>query len=361
MPDSTLNNDYNFERFFNLSPVILCIAGYDGYFKKINPALPNLLGYSQEELMQVPIDDFIHEDDRKTTSSSRENVKNNIPIFNFTNRYVSKTGESVWLSWTSISEEENQLIYGVAQDITQLKKLEEERNILLLNLTRLNADIKKFTYMVSHDLRSPVNNVISIFGLLDLAKIKDEETREYVEFLNTSNLEMKQTLDLYIDALRTDRNINEEIEFLNLDTTLSSVKNTINELIKNSKAQFKVDFSKLTHLNFSKFFLQSIFLNLISNSLKFSSPNRGLIITISSHQLGDELQVIFRDNGVGFDMEKIGGNVFKLHRKFSNNSQSKGIGLYLVRNHMESLGGKIEVNSEIDVGTTFVLTFAPIL
>lgn len=359
MPDPRINIEYNFERFFNLSPVILCIAGYDGYFKKINPALSNLLGYTQKELMQVPIDEFIHEEDKKSTSSSRENVKNNMPIFNFTNRYVSKTGENVWLSWTSISEEENKLIYGVAQDITQIKKLEEERNLLLLNLTKLNADIKKFTYMVSHDLRSPVNNVISIFDLIDLAKIKDIETREYLEFLNASNLEMKQTLDKYVDALRTDININEEIKRLDLNKTFISVKNTINELIKNSNAQFKVDFSNLTHLNFSEFYLQSIFLNLISNSLKFSSPNRALLITISSRKLGNEPQLIFADNGVGFDMEKIGNNIFKLHEKFSDNSQSKGIGLYLVRNHMESLGGKIEVNSEINVGTSFILSFRP--
>ena len=177
MHDPELKNEYNFERFYNLSPVILCIAGYDGYFKKVNPALSKLLGYTPEELMQIPIDDFVYIEDKKLTSSARENIKNDMPIFNFTNRY--------------------------AQDISQVKKLEEERNLLLLNLTKLNADIKKFTYMVSHDLRSPVNNVISIFSLLDLANIKDEETREYLEFLNASNLEMKDTLNKYVDALRT--------------------------------------------------------------------------------------------------------------------------------------------------------------
>ena len=357
MPDPKLKNEYNFERFFNLSPVILCIAGYDGYFKKVNPALSKLLGYTPEELMQIPIDDFVYIEDKKLTSSARENIKNDMPIFNFTNRYVSKTGENIWLSWTSISEPENKIIYAVAQDISQVKKLEEERNLLLLNLTKLNADIKKFTYMVSHDLRSPVNNVISIFSLLDLANIKDEETREYLEFLNASNLEMKDTLNKYVDALRTDTNINEEIKLLSLDQIFHSVTNTINELIKNSKAQFKVDFSNLPYLKFSEFYLQSIFLNLISNSLKFASPDRELIITISSRNLGDEPQLIFTDNGVGFDMEKAGSNIFKLHQKFSDNSQSKGIGLYLIRNHMESLGGKIEVNSELNVGTSFTLTF----
>ena len=211
--------------------------------------------------------------------------------------------------------------------------------------------------MVSHDLRSPVNNVISIFSLLDLANIKDEETREYLEFLNASNLEMKDTLNKYVDALRTDTNINEEIKLLSLDQIFHSVTNTINELIKNSKAQFKVDFSNLPYLKFSEFYLQSIFLNLISNSLKFASPDRALLITICSRQLGDEPQLIFMDNGVGFDMEKAGSNIFKLHQKFSDNSQSKGIGLYLIRNHMESLDGKIEVNSELNVGTSFTLTF----
>ena len=98
MHDPELKNGYNFERFYNLSPVILCIAGYDGYFKKVNPALSKLLGYTPEELMQIPIDNFVYIEDKKLTSSARENIKNDMPIFNFTNRYVSKTGENIWLS-----------------------------------------------------------------------------------------------------------------------------------------------------------------------------------------------------------------------------------------------------------------------
>ena len=328
MPNSIKEDEYNLERFFSISPDILCIVGYDGYFKKINPALPSLLGYTKEELMQIPIIEFVHKDDKQLTTSARDNLKRKIPLFNFENRYVSKSGESIWLSWTSISEEENQIIYAVAKDITHVKKLEEERNLLLLNLTRLNADLKKFTYMVSHDLRSPVSNVISLFSLLDLTKIKDPETLEYIEFLNEANLEMDHTLNRYVDAISTDKKINAEVKFLNLNDNLNSVKHSINELIKISKVTFEVDFSKVTHLRFNEYYLQSIFLNLISNSLKFLEPNRELVIKISSHKCGEEPQLIFSDNGIGFDMNSVGDDIFKIHQKFSDNSESKGIGLY---------------------------------
>jgi PAS domain S-box-containing protein len=359
MPKPINKNDYNLERFFNLSPDILCIAGYDGYLKKVNPALANLLGYSIDELLNIPIINLIHEDDRKLTSKFRNKLKLKIPLLNFENRYLTKDGKIVWLSWTSISEEENNLIYAVAKDITHIKKLEEERNLLLKNITKLNADLKKFTYMVSHDLRSPVSNVISLFELLDLSKIMDLETREYLSYLNEANLEMENTLNKYVDAIKSDKRINEEIEVLNLNEVFLNVKNSISELIKKSKANFTINFSELPQIHFNEFYLQSIFLNLISNSLKFSSRHRELNINISSHNKNNIPQLIYTDNGIGIDLSKTGDNIFSLHQTNSHHKQSKGIGLYLVQDHMVSLGGKITVKSKLGVGTTFTLDFKP--
>src|SRR6187402_1088116 len=101
---SQLNNTtvFNLELFFELSPDLFCIAGYDGYFKRVNLAVAKLLGYSYEELFAKPINEFIHPDDRDITSQNRDNLKNSIPLLNFENRYITKTGDIVWLSWTSM-------------------------------------------------------------------------------------------------------------------------------------------------------------------------------------------------------------------------------------------------------------------
>ncbi|WP_121666659.1 PAS domain-containing sensor histidine kinase [Mesonia aquimarina] len=357
MLNPTKEGEFNLERFFNLTPDILCIAGYDGYLKKVNPAFSNLLGYSIDELLKIPINNLIYEEDKKKTSEFRNSLKNKVPLLNLENRYITKNGDIVWLSWTSISEEENDLIYAVAKNITHIKKLEEERNSLLLKLAKSNADLKKFTYMISHDLRSPVSNVISLFSLLDLSKIEDSETRKYVALLNDANLEMNNTLNKYVDAVSNDKKINESVEKIYLEDVFSNVKNSINELVNLSNAKFEVDFSELTHLTSNEFFLQSILLNLISNSLKYSSNNRRLIISIKSRKINNIPQLIFSDNGIGFDMKKIGDKIFSLHQKFTSNHESRGIGLYLVKNLIETLGGSVQVESRVNVGTTFTLNF----
>ncbi|TVZ27306.1 PAS domain S-box-containing protein [Gillisia sp. Hel_I_86] len=348
---------FNLEQFFNLTPNVVCIADYNGILKKVNPAFSNLLGYSMDELINSPVSNFIYSEDKLNTSRFRDNLKEKNPVLSFENRYLTKNGEIIWLSWTSVSEPESQLIYAIAKDITHVKKLEEERNLLLIDLAKLNADLKKFTYSTSHDLRSPVNNLLSIFNLLDLSKIDDEQTLEYIELLNSSTIQMKNTLNKYVDAVSQEKKINIQLEDLNLENTLNVVVNSINTLIQKSNTKINVDFSEAPEVSFSSFYLQSILLNLISNSIKYSNPRVCPEISVKTIKVSNGVQLRFSDNGIGFDMEKVGGSIFELHQSFHDNSDSKGIGLYLVKSHLESLGGKIAVTSKVNIGTTFMLTF----
>src|SRR3970040_1160504 len=148
-PDGT----YHFDNFFNISADFICIAGFDGYFKRINPAVSKALGYSEEELYANPISSFVYEPDLKITIETREQVYKNKPLLNFENRYLTKSGSIVWLSWTSMPVENEKLVYAIAKNITHKKKIEEERNILLTNLTKINKDLKHLSYKTSHDLK----------------------------------------------------------------------------------------------------------------------------------------------------------------------------------------------------------------
>jgi len=132
------NLNFKYELFFELSPDILCIAGYDGYFKKINPAISKLLGYTLEELYSRPINDFVHCADKRSTQQARDQLTKSKPLFNFENRYVKKSGEIVWLSWTSLPVDSDQLVFAIAKDITHTKRLEADRSNLRTNLTNTN-------------------------------------------------------------------------------------------------------------------------------------------------------------------------------------------------------------------------------
>ncbi|MEO8794938.1 MAG: PAS domain-containing sensor histidine kinase [Daejeonella sp.] len=348
---------YRLEPFFELSPDLLCIAGYDGYFKRINPAVSKLLGYSMEELYSRPINDFVFEDDKIETAQKREQLTKSNPLYYFENRYVTKSGEIVWLSWTSLPADDIQLIYAVAKNITHKKKLEEERNSLLANLTTINKDLKQITYTTSHDLRTPVNNLLAVFSLIDSSKITDPDTLDFIGVLQKSTESLKDTLNNYVDILSQKESLNEQLELVNFDASLNSVKNSLKSLIETSKTEFEIDFSELEHVHFNRVYMESIFMNLISNSIKYSKKECNPIIKIKSGIETGKLRLIFSDNCLGFDMNLVKDKIFGLHQKFSNHSDSKGIGLYLVHSHITSLGGKITVDSKVNEGTTFTITF----
>ncbi|HTE01907.1 MAG TPA: PAS domain-containing sensor histidine kinase [Mucilaginibacter sp.] len=350
---------FNLELFFELSPDLLCIAGYDGYFKKINSTVSRTLGYSNEELFARPIDSFVHIEDRDITARKRESIIKDIPLLNFENRYVTKGGEIVWLSWTSMPIKSDQVVFAIAKIITHKKKLEEDRNALLTDLTKINNDLKQLTYSTSHDLRLPVSNLLSVFNLLDVSKIQDEETLEFIDMLKSSTENLKDTLNSYVDALNQKNALTVHTEELDLGKCLNAVLQSLRSLIQSSKSIIQVDFSAFKKIEFNKAYLESILLNLITNSIKYAKPDHSPVISIYTQVENGVNQLIFADEGRGFDMDKVKDKIFGLNQKFHNHADnnSKGIGLYLVYNHVINLGGRIAIESKVNEGVKFIISF----
>lgn len=345
------------EPFFDLSMDCLCIANYDGYFQKINPAFSELLGYSEEELSSKLISEFIYEEDKVCTAAHRENLKKNVPLANFENRYVCKSGELVWLHWTSIPIPEEKLIYAIAKDVTHKKRLENERISHLSHLSTVNDRLKQLNYKTSHDLRSPVNNLISMVDLIDLSKIDDEDTVEILRFIKLSAEGLNSSLNSFVDTLKQNDHPNEKLEEVCLNTIVQKVQKSISSLIHRAVAKFQIDFSGFESIVFSAAYMESIFLNLITNSIKYARPDVSPNILIRTHHKDGEKTLTYSDNGLGFEMEKVGHLIFNLNQRFHGNEDSKGVGLYLVYNHVTSLGGSISVNSKVNAGTTFTIKF----
>ena len=349
---------FNYEHFFEISPDLLCIAGFDGYFKKINTAVSDLLGYTIDELYARPINEFVYADDQNITDLVRAELIKAKPLYNFENRYVTKSGEIVWLSWTSLPVEQERLVFAIAKNITHKKKLDEDRSALLTRLTHVNNDLKQLTYTTSHDLRSPVNNVLAVLNLLDISTINDDDARSLVKILKLSGEYLKEMLDNYVDALSEKHNMLASLEEVDLEESLSKVLRSIHSLIETSNLKLQVEFSRLSKIRFNKAYMESVFLNLMTNSIKYARPDCLPEIRISSEEINGKVQLVFADNGQGFDLEKVGDKVFGLQQKFNDSQDSKGIGLYLVHSHVTSMGGKISLESKPNKGAKFVLTFS---
>jgi PAS domain S-box-containing protein len=132
---------FDLEYFFELSPDLFCVAGYDGYFKKINQAVATTLGYTKEELFAAPINSFVHPADQGITNLKRKEIHNGQPLLNFENRYLTKSGETVWLSWTSMPIKRDELVFAIAKNITYRKQLDEFDRISAI-LEMINEDHK---------------------------------------------------------------------------------------------------------------------------------------------------------------------------------------------------------------------------
>jgi len=130
---------FDLEYFFEIAPDLLCIAGFDGYFKKINPAVSKTLGYSMEELLSRPISSFIHPEDHEVSARRRSSLSEGQSLINFENRYIAADGSIVWLSWTSVPIKRDQLIFAIAKNITYRKQLEEYDRISSI-LVMVNED-----------------------------------------------------------------------------------------------------------------------------------------------------------------------------------------------------------------------------
>lgn len=323
----------------------------------MNPAVIKTLGFSREELMSRPIDSFIHPEDQDATRQHRQNLIQGVPLHYFENRYLTRSGETVWLSWTSMPDPDKGLIYAVAKNITHKKQLDFERNQLLARMATLNQQMKQLSYTTSHDLKAPVNNLLALFSLLEPEKITDPETRGFIDLLHEATQNLRGTLNKYVDQLSQQTSLQITQSELLLEEVLDDVLGTLRALLEQTRTTLHVDFSALTSVYFNRAYLESIFLNLITNAVKYARPECPPEIQISSRLDDGTPQLIFSDNGQGFDMAAIKERLFGFHQTFHDHPDSKGVGLYLVQHYLNSLGGQITLESQPNQGSTFVLSF----
>jgi light-regulated signal transduction histidine kinase (bacteriophytochrome) len=127
--------------------------------------------------------------------------------------------------------------------------------------------------------------------------------------------------------------------------------------ISSADAEIQFDFKACPTIEYPPVYLESLFLNLLSNSIKYRNPSRKLLISYQTEWDGRSPVLRATDNGLGIDMEKYGHQVFKLHKTFHRSPEAKGIGLYMTRNQIETMGGEINLYSKVNEGATFIVRF----
>ncbi|MES2618046.1 MAG: PAS domain S-box protein [Bacteroidota bacterium] len=249
---------------------------------------------------------------------------------------------------------------GIATDIseqvnsqTQLRKAKEELEMLADKLTRQNKQLQNFAHITAHNLRSPASNLLSLLELYHTSKSDDDKHVIFGHFETVAN-HLTNTLNDLMQALKI-RDSHQVFEEVNLYETVNKIGEILKGEILSSGAIISVDFTAFDTIDYNKGYMESIIQNLVSNSIKYKQPNIQPEIEIRS-RIKDDLSIIeFKDNGLGIDLGQHGDKIFGLHKTFHRHKDAKGLGLFIVKNQIDAMGGEIQVESKVNQGTTFYI------
>lgn len=244
------------------------------------------------------------------------------------------------------------------KDITEQKKSEDEREKMTADIIQRNAALEQFSYIISHNLRAPVANIIGLSSTLQKNALNNILKEKVLNGLSSSVLRLDEVIKDLNTILKVKQELNEHKQVVNFAQLTQDIRLSIGSIVTETKALITWDFSEVGEMLTIKSYLHSIFYNLISNSLKYRQTDIPPVIEIKSQWLNDKVVLLFKDNGMGIDLQKIGNEVFGLYKRFhANQAEGKGMGLYMVKTQVESLEGKISLTSEVNKGTSFRIEF----
>lgn len=246
---------------------------------------------------------------------------------------------------------------------TRLQVIEPMRKVgnqdgdeeVINNLLRRNRDLEQFANIVSHNIRSPLANIMGLSRLLNIG-LSEEDKQTALSGINTSAKKLEGVIKDLSEVLQIRKSNNGLRVEIDLDSLVEDICLSISALIERKNGKIICDFAGAPVIQGVRSYLSSIILNLITNALKYSRPEIAPIITIKSSTQDNILTLCVSDNGIGIDLEKHGTDMFGLYKRFNDTVEGKGLGLYMVKTQTEALNGKIEVESQLGVGTTFIIT-----
>ena len=348
-----------FEQIFAASLAVkLLIDPADGRIVDANPAAEAFYGHSLDALRAMRIDDInvLSADEvRREMEHARHDARQ---YFVFRHRLASGEVRDVEVYCSPINVNGRELLLSLVHDITQRRRAEEALQQQAAELERSNAELEAFAYVASHDLRQPLRTINSYLGLLerDLAGGLDDDTREYMAFCRDGAQRMDRLIVDLLEYSRVGRKAKPFTSWPAGDLVRTALDN-LELSIAEASATVTVA-PDLPTLWGDGDELIRLFQNLIGNAVKYRAPGRAPVVEVAGTREGRTWHVTVRDNGIGIapeHRERVFGIFQRLHRR--DEYEGTGIGLAVCKKIVEHHGGRIWVESEPGLGSTFHVTF----
>ncbi|MCD6013193.1 MAG: hypothetical protein K0Q79_3055 [Flavipsychrobacter sp.] len=324
----------------------------------------SILGYMPGEI-KPSFENFlamVHAEDAAIVRAAFEKTYESTERQQFECRVVDKGGvvKHIAAEMASTIDDSGNItrINGFIKDISKVVEADLKEKKITADLLQRNKDLEQFAYIISHNLRGPVANITGLSQAILDNNLSEDEKEGFIGAISSSIRKLDDVIIDLNNIIHVKSNINENKQPILFSQLVNEVVAGIGAAVQENNVTINYDFEQVPGMQTLKSYMHSIFYNLISNSIKFRRPGVKPVIEIKSYREKDKIGLIFRDNCIGFDVEKKGHYIFGLYKRFHPDyAEGKGMGLFMVKTQVEALGGKISLKSKVNEGSEFRIEF----
>ncbi len=325
----------------------------DGAIIKCNQTLRHNLGYETHEILNAPMYLLFPAEKKDVAGTFLDEFRKAVEVHNIETTLQRKNGSlvEVLLNASSVRNDSGEILYHRVSCIDVTEKVNSAKKLKLQN-----QRLSDFCSIISHNLRGPLSNISMIADYLKTTELNDMQL-EMIGKLNGVLDHLNEIFNELVESISVRYDTEIISEEIHLEKVLKLIIKSFENQIKAYNASISIDFSNVTHIFYPRKYMESIFTNLLSNALKYKSPDRAPQIKISSQKRKGDIVLSVSDNGLGIDTELHKNNLFKIRKVFHEHPEARGFGLFMTKTQVEAMGGTIWVESKPDEGSTFYVSF----
>lgn len=339
------------------APNGMALVGLEGQIIDLNKNFCSYLGYTKKELMHTYVNKLSHPQDINIIPIHiNEMINREKDSFECEKRYLKKDGSIIYclLSVSIVRDDANKPLHFISTiiDITKSKAINKKIEYLLQTTKSQNTRLQNFAHIVSHNLRSHSGNLEMLLELMQ-EEIPESTKNEFFPLISEAVNKLSETIQNLNEVADINTKEKQELESNNLLDFTNNALGTFRAEILDTNAKINIDINNKIEVLAVPAYLDSILLNFLSNAIKYKKEDSIPVININAEKINNYVKINIEDNGLGINLDLHKDKIFGLYKTFHQHEDARGLGLYITKNQIDAMDGKVEVTSKVNDGTTF--------